>query len=165
MTRHRKATLGVASLVLFAVVAAAAAGQSAARPVAAGGGSPGLLVPHESWPCGLAGGIMSPETGTLLFTAVMPLERVADIGRTPYGRRQVAVTQQGTLTGGRLSGTVMTSGLDFELTLANGVREVEQIFVLRSTRPVIRPLNSPPAVARRRAKEGRTPAVRHHRSR
>ena len=129
--RYRKATLGVASLVLFAVVAAAAAGQSATRPAAAGGGSPRLLVPHESWPCGLAGGIPSPETGTLLFTAVMPLERVADIGRTQYGRRQVVVTQQGTITGARLSGSVMTGGLDFELTLANGVIEVEQIFVLR----------------------------------
>ena len=128
---YRKTTVVVASVVVFVVVAGMAAGQSAARPATADGDPPRLLVPHESWPCGLAGGIPSPETGTLLFTAVMPLERVADIGRTQYGRRQVVVTQQGTITGARLSGTVMTGGLDFELTLANGVIEVEQILVLR----------------------------------
>jgi hypothetical protein len=79
----------------------------------------------------MPGGIPSPETGSLLFTAVMPLDRVGDIGRTPYGRRQVVVSQEGTLTGTRLSGTVMSGGLDFELTLTNGVVEVEQILVFR----------------------------------
>ena len=111
-----------------------AAGQNPARfPATAGVNSPRVIVPHQSWPCGMPGGIPCPETGTLLFTAVMPLERVADIGRTQYGRRQVAVAQQGTLTGAKLSGTVMTGGLDFELTLANGVIEIEQILVLRMT--------------------------------
>jgi hypothetical protein len=62
----------------------------------------------------------------------MSLERVADIGRTQYGRRQVAVGREGTFTGSKLSGTVMTGALDFELTLANGVLEIEQIFVLRT---------------------------------
>jgi hypothetical protein len=80
----------------------------------------------------MPGGIPAPESGTLLFTAELPLERVADIGRTPYGRRQVAVTQQGTITGSRLSGTVMTGGLDYALTLDNGVVEIEQIFVFRT---------------------------------
>jgi len=129
--RIRTTFLGAACLVVCAVGAGVAADQGAARPAPASAGSPRVLVPHESWPCGLPGGIPNPETGTLLFTAVMPLERVADIGRTQYGRRQVVVTQQGTVTGARLSGTVMTGGLDFELTLANGVVEVEQILVLR----------------------------------
>ena len=128
--KFRKSTIGVASVVLLLVATGVAAGQSAGRP-ATGGASPGVLVPHESWPCGLVNGIPSPETGTLLFTAEMPLERVADVGRTQYGRRQVVVAREGTITGARLSGTVMTGGLDFELTLANGVIEVEQIFVLR----------------------------------
>jgi hypothetical protein len=129
--RYRKTPVCVASVVVFAVIAGVAAGQSAARPATATTAAPRVLVPHESWTCGLAGGIPSPETGTLLFTVVMPLERVADIGRTQYGRRQVAVTQQGTVTGARVSGTVMTGALDLELTLANGVIEVEQILVLR----------------------------------
>ena len=92
-----------------------------------------LIVPHESWSCGLPDGIPRPESGTLVFEAEMKLDRVDDIGRTQYGRRHVAVVQGGTLTGQRLTGTVMTGALDFELTLANGVIEVEQIFVLRTS--------------------------------
>ena len=99
------------------------------------GNAPGadLIVPHESWSCGLPEGIPRPEIGTLVFEAEMKLDRVADIGRTQYGRRQVAVAQGGTLTGQRLTGSIMSGALDFELTLANGVVEVEQIFVLRTS--------------------------------
>ena len=130
--RYSKAVVGVVSLAAWSVVAAGAtAGQTAARSAAPDSGSLRLLVPHDTWTCGMPGGIPGPESGTLLFTAVMPLDRLADIGRTQYGRRQVAVSQEGTLTGARLTGTVMTGGLDFELTLANGVVEVEQIFVFR----------------------------------
>jgi hypothetical protein len=63
----------------------------------------------------------------------MKLDRVADIGRTPYGQRRVAVVQGGTLTGQRLTGSVMTGALDFELTVANGVMEIEQVVVLRTS--------------------------------
>lgn len=136
----RSAVVRVAGFVALSVAGLAAAGprrgdvapdagQNAARPAAAVTG--GLIIPHELWPCGMPGGIPVPETGTLLFTAELPLQRVADMGQTQYGRRQVAVGQQGTLAGPRLSGTVMTGGLDFQLTLANGVHEVEQILVLR----------------------------------
>jgi hypothetical protein len=52
-----------------------------------------LIVPHESWSCGLPNGIPRPDTGSLLFEAEMTLDRVADIGRTQYGRRQVGVIQ------------------------------------------------------------------------
>ena len=120
--------LVVAAMAVSAVAAGVATGQNAS---ARQGATPRLIVPHESWSCGMPAGIPAPETGTLVFTAEMPLERVADIGRTQYGRRQVAVAQQGTLTGAKLSGTVMTGALDFELTLANGVIEIEQILVLR----------------------------------
>ena len=91
-----------------------------------------VIVPHESWSCGLPGGIPRPETGTLVFEAEMTLDRVADVGQTQYGRRQGAVIQGGTLKGTRLTGSVMTGALDFALTLANGVVEIEQIFVLRT---------------------------------
>jgi hypothetical protein len=92
-----------------------------------------LIVPHESWSCGLPAGIPRPESGALVFEAEMRLDRVADIGRTQYGRRQVAVVQGGTLSGPRLTASIMTGALDFELTLANGVIEVEQILVLRTS--------------------------------
>ena len=114
---------GIAILSGVTPVQNAAARQASAPP---------LIVPHESWPCGLPGGIPSPESGTLLFTAELSLDRLADIGRTQYGRRQVAVLREGTFSGSKLSGTVMTGALDFELTLGNGVIEIEQIFVLRT---------------------------------
>jgi hypothetical protein len=119
----------VGALLLSAVATVGAGEQNAARPAPA----ERLIVPHASWPCGLPAGIPSPESGALVFTAEMSLERVADIGKTQYGRRQVAVVQQGTLAGSKLSGTVMTGALDFELTLGNGVIEIEQIFVLRTS--------------------------------
>jgi hypothetical protein len=108
---------------------------SMAVGVAGQGNAPGadLIVPHEFWSCGLPDGIPRPEAGTLVFEVEMTLDRVADIGRTQYGRRQVAVVQGGTLTGQRLSGSIMTGALDFELTLANGVIEIEQILVLRTS--------------------------------
>ena len=125
MTQPR-AIAGIVGLLVSVIsMANGVAGQGNA-PVA------DLIVPHESWSCGLPDGIPRPEGGSLIFEAEMKLDRIADIGRTQYGRRRVAVVQRGTLTGQRLSGTVMTGALDFELTLANGVVEIEQIYVLRT---------------------------------
>jgi hypothetical protein len=123
---HTRALAGIVGVLVSIIsMAAAVAGQGAAS-------GPDLIVPHESWSCGLPDGIPRPEAGTLVFEAEMALDRIADIGRTQYGRRQVVVAQGGTLTGTRINGTVMTGGLDFQLTLANGVIEVEQILVLRT---------------------------------
>ena len=124
---HARAIAGIVGVLLSVI--------SMTVGVAGQGNAPGadLIVPHESWSCGLPDGIPRPEGGTLVFEAEMTLDRVADIGRTQYGRRQVAVVQGGTLTGTRVNGSVMTGALDFELTLANGVIEVEQIYVLRSS--------------------------------
>jgi hypothetical protein len=90
------------------------------------------MVPHDSWNCGMPEGIPNPESGTLLFQAEMKLQRIANLGRTPFGNRQVAVIQDGVLTGSKLSGSVMPGALDFELKLANGTTEIEQIFVFRT---------------------------------
>jgi hypothetical protein len=126
MTQIR-ALAGIVGVLLSMVsMAISVAGQ-------ANGPGADLIVPYESWSCGLPDGIPRPEGGTLLFEAELKLDRVADIGRTQYGRRQVAVVQGGTLTGQRLTASVMTGALDLELTLTNGVIEVEQIFVLRTS--------------------------------
>jgi hypothetical protein len=125
-SRHALSFIAGAILVL-GIVVTVAAGQGAAP------GSGTVIVPHESWSCGLPGGIPSPESGTLVFEAAMTLDRVADIGQTQYGRRRVAVAEGGTLTGAKVTGTVMSGALDFELTLANGVIEIEQILVLRTS--------------------------------
>ncbi len=92
-----------------------------------------LLIPDKSWPCYMPAGIPRPESGALLFTAQVPLDHFYDLGQTPYGQRQVAVTQAGTVTGPKIQGDILPGGLDFELTLPNGVVEVEQIFVLRTS--------------------------------
>jgi hypothetical protein len=88
---------------VFAQAPAGGRGASARAPET-------LIVPHESWTCGMP----APEGGTAVFDITMPIDRIADLGRTQYGRRTVAVA------------------LDFALTLANGVVEIEQRFVLRT---------------------------------
>lgn len=121
------------AVALFSAAAAGYAfGQDGARRATQRSAAAALLVPHEAWDCGLPGGIPSPETGTLVFEAAMTLDRVADVGTTQYGRRQVAVVRDGTVSGPRLKGVVATGALDFQLTLANGVIEIEQILVLRT---------------------------------
>lgn len=126
MTQTR-AIAGIVGVILSVI--------SMAVGVAGQGNAPGaeVIVPHESWSCGLPDGIPRPERGTLVFEAEMRLDRVADLGRTQYGQRRVAVVQEGTLKGARLAGSVMTGALDFELMLPNGVIEIEQIFVLRTS--------------------------------
>src|SRR6185503_3218253 len=80
----------------------------------------------------MADGIPNPETGTLVFEAEMKFDRILDVGKTPYGNRQVVVAKEGAVSGPKLSGTVMPGALDFELRLSNGTIEIEQTFVLRA---------------------------------
>ena len=98
-----------------------------------GGNSPAkVLIPHESWNCGMPDGIPAPESGNLIFEISMKFDKVLDVGRTPFGDRKVIVAQEGTLSGPKLTGTVMPGALDFELKLPNGTIEIEQIFVLKT---------------------------------
>lgn len=78
-------------------------------------------------------GIPNPESGALVFEFQMKLDRVARIGRTPFGNRRIAVGAEATVTGSKWNGAVMTGALDYELTLSNGVTEVEQLFVFKSS--------------------------------
>lgn len=77
-------------------------------------------------------GIPDPESGTLVFEAQMKLDRLANLGKTPYGNRRVAVGVAGTATGPKLSATIMPGALDYELTLSNGVVESEDLLVLKT---------------------------------
>lgn len=92
-----------------------------------------VLIPAASWDCGLPGGIPKPEMGTLVLEAEVKLDAVYDVGQTPFGKRQAVVTQEGKITGAKIQGTVLPGGLDYQLTLANGVVEVEQILVIRTS--------------------------------
>ncbi len=111
----------------FLLLAGAAAGH-----LAKGQGAAKVLIPHASWDCGMKDGIPNPESGTLIFETQLKLDRVDRIGKTQYGNRRVAVALEGAITGSKLTGTVMTGALDFELTLSNGTVEVEQIFVFKT---------------------------------
>jgi hypothetical protein len=91
-----------------------------------------VVVPHASWDCGMPGGIPVPELGRLVFEADLRIQAVHHLGRTPYGNREVTVIQEGTFKGPRVSGTVAPGAMDLELTLANGVVELEQLLVLRT---------------------------------
>ncbi|MEP7352035.1 MAG: DUF3237 family protein [Acidobacteriota bacterium] len=91
-----------------------------------------VLVPHSSWDCGMKDGIPSPESGVLIFETQMKLDVLAKIGKTPYGNRRVAVGMEASVSGPKLTGTVMTGALDFELTLSNGTVEVEQFLVFKT---------------------------------
>jgi hypothetical protein len=113
------------------LLTAGAAALSAPR-FAAGQTSAKLIVPDKTWDCRMPGGIPAPESGALIFEAQMKLDRLANLGTTPYGNRRVAVGLEGMAAGPKLSGTLMTGALDFELTLSNGAIEVEDFFVFKT---------------------------------
>ncbi|WP_460806590.1 DUF3237 domain-containing protein [Micromonospora zhanjiangensis] len=96
------------------------------------GGEP-TIVPDPSWTCGAPAGIVPPARGRLVLRVSAQLGTVHDVGVTQYGRRRILDVRGGTFTGDRISGTVLTGGLDLELTLTNGATELEEINVLRAT--------------------------------
>jgi len=91
------------------------------------------IVPDPSWACGMAGGIPEPTRGTLVFRATLRLGDTQNVGTTQYGQRRVLDVKGGTLTGDRVTGTFLTGGFDFELTLSNGIIEVEEINMLKAS--------------------------------
>src|SRR5262245_41440151 len=125
-------TLTIVAFVALTVLFDIRFVQSAASQNARGNLPANVLIPHESWNCGMPDGIPSPESGNLIFEMAMKFDKVLDVGKTPFGDRKVIVAQVGTLSGPRLTGTVMPGALDFELKLPNGTIEIEQIFVLKT---------------------------------
>ena len=117
----------VSALAILALAGIRAEAQPAAARAAAAS-----MIPHPAWDCGMPAGIPAPESGRPIFEISIPLDRAADIGRTQYGQRRVAVGRAGTAEGARLTAAVMEGALDYDLTLANGVTEIEQILVLRA---------------------------------
>src|SRR5688572_7835549 len=97
----RSSRLSTAGLLLAATLLAACA-NLATDPSTAGK----LLVPAAGWDCGMPDGIPSPEAGVLVLEAEVKLDAVYAVGRTPFGLRQAAVTQTGTMKGPKIEGTV-----------------------------------------------------------
>jgi hypothetical protein len=88
------------------------------------------LVPDPSWACGMPSGIPPLTGGQLAFEADLTVGNVYDIGQTQYGERTLIEIKGGTLTGPQISAQFGDFGLDWQLTLSNGVIEDEQIDVL-----------------------------------
>jgi hypothetical protein len=78
-------------------------------------------------------GIPPPTKGELAFTITLNIMAEHDVGKTPYGQRRLLDVSGGTITGERLEGTVLTGGLEYELTLDNGVVEYQGINVLNTS--------------------------------
>jgi hypothetical protein len=76
-------------------------------------------------------GIPWPELGTPVFTATLRLGAAHDVGETPLGHRRVLDVTGGTLSGDRVEGTVLSGGLEYELALATGTAEIEQLHMVR----------------------------------
>jgi hypothetical protein len=91
-----------------------------------------VLLPHNSWPCGMVDGIPVPEHGVPVLEANIKLYQVYEIGKTPYGQRTAIVIQGGTVSGEKIRGSIMPGGLDLQLSFSNGGMEIEELFVLRS---------------------------------
>ena len=65
-------------------------------------------------------GIAPPTMGELVLTATLQLGATHDVGETPYGHRRILDVKGGSVTGAKVTATVLTGGFDFELTLSNG---------------------------------------------
>lgn len=90
------------------------------------------LIPDVMWSCGMAEGIPGPATGTELFEINFTVSEIHDIGQTQYGRRRQIDVSGGEIAGTKLTATLRERGLDYEVTLDNGVVEVEQLNILQA---------------------------------
>jgi hypothetical protein len=113
------------------------ASGASAGSAGAGGSSAGApstvdatIKPDPGWACGMEDGIPPPTKGELAFTITLNISAEHEVGKTPYGQRRLLDVSGGTITGDRLQGTVVTGGLEYELTLDNGVMEYQGINVL-----------------------------------
>ena len=117
----------------FALAAVSLASTAAAAGQAATDTANKALLPHAAWNCQMAGGIPSPDAGKPVFEIDMKIDQAYDVGTTPFGKRDAYVIQGGTVKGAKIDATVMAGSLDFQLTLANGVIEIEQVLVWKTS--------------------------------
>ena len=118
-----------------AVTGGAGEGGATTGGSGTGGGATedATIVPDPGWACGMAEGIPSPTRGELAFTIALDISDTYDVGNTPYGQRRLLAVSGGTISGDRLSGSVLTGGLEYELTLSNGVIEYQGINILEAS--------------------------------
>jgi hypothetical protein len=97
------------------------------------GSDTATIVPDPSWTCSLPDGIPPPTAGTLAFSVSLTVSATHDVGNTQFGHRRQLDVSGGTITGDKLKGTVVTGGLDYELTLSNGAMELEEVLIWKTS--------------------------------
>jgi hypothetical protein len=90
------------------------------------------IVPDTSWTCFMPGGIPPPELGEAVFSITLQYSAIHDVGNTKFGHRRQFDISGGTVTGSKITASVLTGGLDYELTLSTGSIELEQIDILKA---------------------------------
>jgi hypothetical protein len=112
----------------------AGAGGATGRGGGGGSGSDtATIVPDPSWTCAMPDGIPPPTAGTLAFSVALTVSATHDVGTTQFGRRRQFDVSGGSITGDKLKGTVLTGGLDYELTLSTGAMELEEVLVWKTS--------------------------------
>jgi hypothetical protein len=113
-------------------------------------GNDETIVPDTSWTCFMPDGIPPPELGVAAFTITLQYSAIHVVGNTKFGYRRQFDISGGSVTGSKITATVLTGGLDYELTLSTGSVELEQIDILKagSTPILMRNAGVAPAGAR-----------------
>ena len=109
------------------------AGGVAGTGTVGGGSGEATIVPDPSWTCGMPDGIPAPSSGTLAFSVSLTLSATHNVGNTQYGKRRQLDVSGGTITGDKIKGTVLTGGLDYELTLSTGAVELEEVLIYKTS--------------------------------
>ena len=108
-------------------------GKGGATTGGSTGANDATIVPDPSWTCGMADGIPPPTAGTLAFSLSLTVSATHDVGNTQFGHRRQLDVSGGTITGDKLKGSVVTGGLDYELTLSTGAMELEEVLIWKTS--------------------------------
>jgi hypothetical protein len=90
------------------------------------------IVPDTSWKCFMPDGIPPPELGEAAFTVTLQYSAIHVVGNTKFGYRRQFDISGGTVSGSKITASVQTGGLEYELTLSTGSIELEQIIILKA---------------------------------
>ncbi len=90
------------------------------------------ILPDPSWPCFMPEGIPPPKLGEAVFNITLKYSAIHNVGVTKFGRRRQFDIGGGSVNGSNITATVLSGGLDYELTLSTGSMEIEQIVILKA---------------------------------
>lgn len=130
-----KQALLALTLGMFAAVSIPAYSPvfAADAPAAAIAETDKAILPDKAWNCLMPEGIPKPEAGKLLFEVDLKIANTYKVGKTQFGDRVAYVIDGGDIKSEKFNGTVLNLGLEYDLTLSNGVVEIEQIIIIKAS--------------------------------